>query len=68
MGAFQLGIWEAQSGKCLPHSMEGFHHTLSADGLRASGEQATVVTTGGDDEELEMGVIWDIAKVGVLLE
>ena len=31
MGAFQPGIWEAQSGKCLPHGMEGFLHTWSAD-------------------------------------
>ena len=68
MGAFQPGIQEAQSGKHLPHGMEGFHHTLSADGLRASGEQAMVVAASEDDEELKVGVRWDIAKVGVLLE
>ena len=68
MGAFQPGIWEAQSGKHLPHGTEGFCHTLSADGLRALGKQAMAVVAGEDDEELEMGVIWDITKVGILLE
>ena len=68
MGAFQPGIREAQSGECLPHSMEGFHHLLSTDRLRASGEQAMAVAASKDDEELEVGVGWDIAKVGILLE
>ena len=68
MGTFQPGIREVQLGKCLPHGMEGFRHTLSADGLQALGEQATAVAASEDDEELEVGVGWDIAKVGVLLE
>ena len=68
VGAIQLGIWEAQLGKCLPHSMEGLLHMLSADGVRASREQAVAVVAGKDNEELEMGVRQDIAKVSVLLE
>ena len=56
VGAIQLGIWEAQSGKCLPHGMEGLLHALSTDGVQASREQAAAVAAGKDDEELEMGV------------
>ena len=33
VGAIQPGIWEAQSGKCLPHGMEGLLHALSANGV-----------------------------------
>ena len=69
VGAFQPGISrEAQSGKHLPHSMEGFLHALSTDGVRALGEQAMVVVAGKDDEELKVGVRRDITGVGILLE
>ena len=68
VGAFQPGIREAQSGKCLPHGMEGFLHALSTNGVRASGEQAVAVVGGKDDEELEVGVRQDIMEVGILLE
>ena len=33
VGAFQLGIREAQSGEHLPHGMEGLLHMLSTDGV-----------------------------------
>ena len=68
VGAFQPGVREAQSGERLPHGTEGLLHALSADGVRASREQATAVAAGKDDEELEMGVGRDIAEIGVLLE
>ena len=55
VGAIQPGIQEAQSGKCLPHSMEGFLHMLSTDRLRASGEQAMAVAAS-KDEEVNVGV------------
>ena len=32
------------------------------------GEQAAAVVAGKDNEELEVGVGWDIAEVGILLE
>ena len=68
VGAIQPGIWEAQSGEHLPHGTEGLLHALSADGVRASREQATAVAAGKNDEELKMGVRQDVAKVGILLE
>ena len=69
VGAFQPGIREAQSaGKRLPHGMEGLLHVVSADGVRALGEQAMAVVAGKDDEELKVGVRQDIAEVGILLE
>ena len=68
VGAIQPGIWEAQSGKCLPHGMEGLLHMLSTDGVQASREQAAAVAAGKNNEELKMGVRWDVAKVGILLE
>ena len=68
VGAIQLRIWESQLGECLPHGTEGLLHALSADGVRASREQAAVVAAGKDDEELKMGVRQDVMKVGILLE
>ena len=68
VGAVQPEIREAQSGECLSHGMEGLLHALSTNGVRASREQATVVAAGKDNEELEMGVGWDITEVGILLE
>ena len=69
VGAVQPGIPEAQSsGKHLPHGMEGFLHMLSTDRLGASGEQAMAVAASKDDEEINVGVRWDIVEVGILLE
>ena len=68
VGAFQLGIREAQLGERLPHGMEGFRHMWSANGVRALGEQAMAVAASKDDEELKVGVKRDITKVGILLE
>ena len=66
--AIQLGIQVAQSGELLAHSMYGFLHMLSSDGLQAAGQETLVVVAGIDDEEAEMGIPWDIKEERILQE
>ena len=68
MDAIQAGIREAQLGELLAHSMEGFLHTLSSNGLCGMRQESPAVAAGIDDEPVNVEVGRDLAEVRVLRE